>query len=409
MEEMSLEVLDLSSRGSADHSPGFLIHQKGEDEIELREHAADETPALMSEDMPVHRSITAWIPERFCSAEVSSEGGDVEVAAIKEGELVVYSGQRQFPLTFQMPESGLALAERRWHAPKPGGRVSLKSISATSIDVFTCGGDLTGGSLVAGDMDLDTSGGNVEARRLMGNYVRVSAESRDAPSSTSGAVSVGAVYADTLHLSSGGRNISIEELNTKDAFVRCPGAGGISIRSLSGTCVLTTAGQEQSAAISVNLSGTAGTVVACSGGAPISFNLPHGQGQALTVLSRPVGALTVQDVMASLVALGEGQKEGLASWHKLVGFNQQGKPEWEVLGSQRAATLQKRLSQFARLACCAYLCPHMDVPNDWSHDGMLDDESEGPQEGLVLLDAHGGPVSVLEQSWKETMQQKFSH
>ncbi len=56
---------------------------------------------------------------------------------------------------------------------------------------------------MAGDMDLDTSGGNVEARRVMGNYVRVSAESRDAPSSTSGAVSVGAVYADTLHLSSG--------------------------------------------------------------------------------------------------------------------------------------------------------------------------------------------------------------
>lgn len=63
----------------------------------------------------------------------------MEVKAIKEGELVVYSGQRQFPLTFQMPESGLALAERRWHAPKPGGRVHLKSISATSLDVFTCG------------------------------------------------------------------------------------------------------------------------------------------------------------------------------------------------------------------------------------------------------------------------------
>ncbi len=63
----------------------------------------------------------------------------MEVAAVKEGELTVYSGQRQFPLTFQMPESGLALPERRWHAARPGGKVSLRSISATSMDIFTCG------------------------------------------------------------------------------------------------------------------------------------------------------------------------------------------------------------------------------------------------------------------------------
>ena len=61
------------------------------------------------------------------------------MAAIKEGELMVYSGQRQFPLTFQMPESGLALSERRWNAARPGGNVLLKSISATSLDVYTCG------------------------------------------------------------------------------------------------------------------------------------------------------------------------------------------------------------------------------------------------------------------------------
>jgi hypothetical protein len=41
------------------------------------------------------------------------KGGDVDVETVKEGALSVYSGQRQFPLTFQMPESGLALAERR--------------------------------------------------------------------------------------------------------------------------------------------------------------------------------------------------------------------------------------------------------------------------------------------------------
>ena len=36
------------------------------------------------------------------------------VAAIKEGALTVSTGQSQFPLTFQMPESGLALPERRY-------------------------------------------------------------------------------------------------------------------------------------------------------------------------------------------------------------------------------------------------------------------------------------------------------
>ncbi len=40
-------------------------------------------------------------------------GGDVEVAGIKEGALSIFSGQSQFPLTFQMPESGLALPQRR--------------------------------------------------------------------------------------------------------------------------------------------------------------------------------------------------------------------------------------------------------------------------------------------------------
>ena len=37
----------------------------------------------------------------------------MEVAGIKEGALSIFSGQSQFPLTFQMPESGLALPQRR--------------------------------------------------------------------------------------------------------------------------------------------------------------------------------------------------------------------------------------------------------------------------------------------------------
>jgi len=63
----------------------------------------------------------------------------VEVAGIKEGALRVYSGQRLFPLTFQMPESGLALEERRWHASRKGGNVTLGSIAASELEVYTCG------------------------------------------------------------------------------------------------------------------------------------------------------------------------------------------------------------------------------------------------------------------------------
>ena len=63
----------------------------------------------------------------------------MEVVGIKEGALRVYSGQRLFPLTFQMPESGLALKERRWHASRKGGNVTLGSIAATDLEVYTCG------------------------------------------------------------------------------------------------------------------------------------------------------------------------------------------------------------------------------------------------------------------------------
>ena len=72
--------------------------------------------------------------------------------------------------------------------------------------------------------------------------------------------------------------MTIEELNTKDAFVTSMGGGGISVKSLSGTCALTTAAQPQSGPISFTLTGQVGHVLASTGGAPISCNLSGGQG-----------------------------------------------------------------------------------------------------------------------------------
>jgi hypothetical protein len=73
-------------------------------------------------------------------------------------------------------------------------------------------------------------------------------------------------------------SIAVQELNTKDAYVHTVSKGGISVKSLSGTAVLQTAGH-QSAAIDMHLSGTVGVVIASTSGAPISCCLPQHQGE----------------------------------------------------------------------------------------------------------------------------------
>lgn len=58
--------------------------------------------------------------------------------------------------------------------------------------------------MVAGDIDIETSRGDISLRRLMGNYVTVSALDRDAPAEPCpGSVSIGAIYADTLSMNAG--------------------------------------------------------------------------------------------------------------------------------------------------------------------------------------------------------------
>ncbi len=124
------------------------------------------------------------------------------------------------------------------------------------------------------------------------------------------------------------------------------------------------------------------------------------------MLARPAGAPSLQEVISAAVGSSTEQDGGLAGWQRLAGFSQEGTAQWEVLDSQRAVALQKSLMQFAKLACCHYLCPKVELPSDWSSDGGVD-EQETPAEGIVLLDANGGQVSVLQQSWKEMMQQKL--
>ena len=65
------------------------------------------------------------------------------------------------------------------------------------------GGDLSGRSLVAGDVDIETGGGDIDVRKLMGTYVHISTEDTEPASEACGAVKFGAIYADSLHLVTG--------------------------------------------------------------------------------------------------------------------------------------------------------------------------------------------------------------
>lgn len=67
----------------------------------------------------------------------------------------------------------------------------------------SAGGSLHGQSLVAGDVDIETGGGAVDVRKLMGTHVHLSTEDDEPASKACGAVSIGAVYADSLHLVTG--------------------------------------------------------------------------------------------------------------------------------------------------------------------------------------------------------------
>ena len=66
--------------------------------------------------------MTAWMPERFCSLEVLSAGGDVTLDGLTEASVCIDTA---------------------------GGSLSAGKVKATSADITTAGGELTG-SITAG-------------------------------------------------------------------------------------------------------------------------------------------------------------------------------------------------------------------------------------------------------------------
>ena len=77
--------------------------------------------------------------------------------------------------------------------------------SMQSMQALPAGGELRGRSLVAGDADIETGGGDIEIGKLMGTFVHVSTEDSEVSSDSCGAVKCGAIYADNLHLITGER------------------------------------------------------------------------------------------------------------------------------------------------------------------------------------------------------------
>ncbi len=75
--------------------------------------------------------------------------------------------------------------------------------------MLLAGGELSGRSLVAGDADIETGGGDIDIGKLMGTFVHVSTEDTEVSNDACGAVKCGAIYADNLHLITGKQPASV--------------------------------------------------------------------------------------------------------------------------------------------------------------------------------------------------------
>ena len=126
--------------------------------------------------------------------------------------------------------------------------------------------------------------------------------------------------------------------------------------------------------------------------------------QALTVLMRPLGAPALEELLSS--SSQEGLMARLGQWQRLSSFGNDSLPIWTTLDTQGIASLIEPLQSFKGLGCCKHLID--DEGGDHSLDsGVEEHETLQRDHGLVLLDAAGGEVSVLQQSWTEMMAAKI--
>ena len=127
--------------------------------------------------------------------------------------------------------------------------------------------------------------------------------------------------------------------------------------------------------------------------------------QALTVLMRPPGAQSLEDLICS--SSEEGLRARLGQWQRLSSFGEDSHPRWTPLDVHGVASLLLPLHAFRSMECCRWLAEDDGVGHN-SSGAVREAQSEGlGGHALVLLDAAGGEVSVLQQSWTEMMAAKI--
>ncbi|KAK9806327.1 hypothetical protein WJX72_010364 [[Myrmecia] bisecta] len=203
-------------------------------------------------------SITAWIPERYCSVHASTAGGDIQLQGLTEAALQLRTGQ---------------------------GSVSVGKVRASTVDIQCSGGQVTG-SIVADKVQLRLMDGGAKLERLMGNYVDVlhshsdqaapAAQSRRADGSQLGPIDAKMVHINReLTMVSEGGAINIGTLNCQEvdqaklALIRSQG-GDISVTGLDGKADLQSNGGD----VKVQLHEGAAHVVVNSGCGDIECCVP---------------------------------------------------------------------------------------------------------------------------------------
>ena len=96
----------------------------------------------------------------------------------------------------------------------------------------------------------------------------------------------------------------------------------------------------------------------------------------------------------------------LGQWQRLSSFGNDSSPIWTAIDSQGIASLIEPLQSLQGLECCQYLIGDEEGEHSLA-SGVKGHETLQRDHGLVLLDAAGGEVSVLQQSWTEMMAAKI--
>jgi len=176
----------------------------------------------------------AWVPERFCSVDITAEGAAVAVRSVIEASLRVHSG---------------------------GGDVKLGTVRASDAEVSTGGGALDG-AITAYTVAVATGGGPLQLKRLVGRRVELD--------SAGGDVGLRVVYGDDIVVRSGGGAVTINSAKISESGVVHSGGGAVNVLGADGRLTLRSGGGN----VEVQMHAEAQSVDIDSGGGSVGVALP---------------------------------------------------------------------------------------------------------------------------------------